>query len=246
MDIEGVKNSWIEPYKKEVFMDCKNVKMAYEPVIWQGIPDKDKKSFELKGLHKILVDASDEISFDQIRKNVMRAYHQNRNLCEDLVEVIPVEAHPIQVCAIMDLAPDANEELIAATIEWNIEQYFSPNLHFYSFENMLDKGYSADEILEGPYLKHGYLDPQEMQAAKLRNTISQSDIIQLIMDIEGVESIKDLSINHCDESLSGNGWVIEIPEGRKPILCDKSKFNFYKGLLPLNVNQEAVSNYKKY
>ncbi|GAB3020482.1 hypothetical protein GCM10027284_44800 [Cyclobacterium sediminis] len=245
MDIEGVKNSWIEPYKKEVFMDCKNLKMAYEPDIWQGIPEKDKKSFELKGLHKILVDAADEIPFDQIRKNVMRAYHQNRNLCEDLVEVLPVEAHPIQVCAIMELSPDADEELIAATIEWNIEQYFSPNLHFYSFENMLVKGYSADEILEGPYLKHGYLDPKEIQAAKLRTTISQSDIIHLIMDIEGVESIKDLSLNHCDESLSGNGWVIEIPEGKKPVLCDKSKFNFYKGLLPLNVNQEAVSNYKK-
>lgn len=245
MDIEGVKNSWLEPYEKEVFMDCKNLKMAFEPTIWQGIPERDKKSFELKGLHKILVDASDEIPFEQIRKGVIRAYHQNRNLCEDLVEVVPVEAHPIQVCAIIDLSLDANEELIAATIEWKIEQYFSPNLHFYSFENMLDKGYSADEILEGPYLKHGYLDPKEMRAAKLRNTISQSDIIQLIMDCDGVESIRDLSINHCDESHSFNGWVIEIQEGKKPVLCNKSKFNFYKGLLPLNVNQGTVSSYKK-
>ncbi|EPR71555.1 hypothetical protein [Cyclobacterium qasimii] len=245
MDIEGIKNSWIEPYSKQVYADCKNLKMAYDPIVWQGIPQKDKTSFELKGLHKILVDASEEIPFAQIKKKVLLAYHQNRNLCEDVVEVIPVESHPVQVCAIIDLSPEADEELIAAKIEWEIEQYFSPNIHFYSFEKMLEKGYSTDEIIEGPYLKHGYLDPSELQEAALRNKISQSDIIQLIMDIEGVEGIRDLSINHCDEDATGGGWTITIPEGKKPSLCDKSKFNFYKGLLPLNVNQVTVAENKK-
>ena len=244
MDIEGVQNSWIETYSKQIYMDCKNLKMAYDPAIWEGLPEKDKKSFELKGLHKILIDASDDIPFAQIKKKVLSAYHQNRNLCEDVVEVIPVESHPVQVCAIMDLSPDANEELIAAKIEWEIEQYFSPNIHFYSFENMLDKGYTTEEILEGPYLKHGYLDPDELRNAKLRDKISQSDIIQLIMDIDGVEAIRDLSINHCEEGSSGGGWVITVPEGKKPVLCDKSKFNFFKGLLPLNVNQETVAVHK--
>jgi hypothetical protein len=245
LDIEGVKNSWLEPYKKQVYADCKNLKMAYDPIIWQELPEKDKKSFELKGLHRILIDASTEIPFSKIKKKVLQVYHQNRNLCEDVVEVIPVEGHPIQVCAILDLSPEANEELIAAKIEWAIEQYFSPDICFYSFEEMLDKGYTTEKILEGPYLHYGFLDPAELRNAKLRQTISQSDIIQLLMDIEGVEAIRDLSINNCNESTASGSWVIKLPEGRKPVLCDKSKFNFTKGLLPLNVNEKQVALYKK-
>ncbi|WP_162415420.1 hypothetical protein [Cyclobacterium roseum] len=245
IDLQGVKNCWLEPYTKTVYADCKNFKLSYDSGIWEGLPQKYHRSFDLKGLHRILVDTEPEVSIASIKKQVFRLYHANRNLCEDLVEVVEVTTQPIQVCAIIDIAPEANEEQVSAIIQWKIEQYFSPDLQFYSFQEMAAKGYSMDQMFEGPSLTHGFLDPEEVRKASLRKEVRQSDIIQLIMEVEGVNSIRDIRINNCEEGSEQGSWVLKIDPGKKPGLCDKSKFNFYKGLLPVNVNERAVNAHKE-
>ncbi|MFO7826891.1 MAG: hypothetical protein R6V72_23355 [Cyclobacterium sp.] len=245
IDLKGVRNCWIEPFKQSLYVDCKNLKMSYDPGILEDLPQKDSRSFDLKGLHRILVDVEEEVSFESVKKKIKESYHKNRNLCEDLVAVEPVVDHPIQVCAIIDLEAEADEEWIAASIEQVIQQYFSPDIRFYSFSQMLEKGYTTEQILEGPALKHGFLDPEEVRQASLRKEVRQSDIIQLIMDLDGVSGIRELRINHCDKDNEQGGWVIPIDSGKKPMLCEKSKFNFFKGLLPLNVNEGRVANYKE-
>ncbi|MBD3628902.1 hypothetical protein [Cyclobacterium sp.] len=245
IDLKGVRNCWLEPYQQTLYADCKNLKMSYHPEVLEGIAPKDSRSFELKGLHRILVDVEEEVSVELVKKRIRKSYHENRNLCEDLVEVVSVDEHPIQVCAIIELEAEADEEWIAASIDQAIRQYFSPDIRFYSFSEMLDKGYTTDQIFEGPALKHGFLDPEEVKQASLRKEIRQSDIIQLIMDLEGVTAIREIRINHCEQENEDGGWVIAVDPGKKPVLCDKSKFNFFKGLLPVNVNQERVANYKE-
>ncbi|MDN3689965.1 hypothetical protein [Cyclobacterium jeungdonense] len=244
IDLQGVKNCWLESYTKTVYADCKNFKLSYDSGIWEGLPQKYHRSFELKGLHRIIVDTEPEVTIESIRKQVFRLYHANRNLCEDLVEVVGVITQPIQVCAIIDIAPEANEEQVSAIIQWKIEQYFSPDLQFYSFQEMTAKGYSMDQMFEGPSLNHGFLDPEEVRQASLRTEVRQSDIIQLVMEVEGVNSIRDIRINNCEDGSVQGSWVLQIDPGKKPGLCDKSKFNFYKGLLPVNVNEREVNAYK--
>lgn len=244
IDLEGVKNCWLEPYTKKVYADCKHFKLSYDPGIWEGLPQKYHRSFDLRGLHRIIVDTEPGASIASIKKQIFRLYHANRNLCEDLVEVVEVVTQPIQVCAIIDIAPEADEESVSATIQWKIDQYFSPDLPFYSFREMSAKGYSMDQMFEGPSLTHGFLDPEEVKNASLRTEVRQSDIIQLIMEVEGVNSIRDIRINNCEEGSVQGSWVLQIDPGKKPGLCDKSKFNFYKGLLPVNVNETEVKAQK--
>jgi len=245
IDLKGVRNCWIEPYKQSLYADCKNLKMSYDPGILEGLPQKYSRTFELKGLHRILVDLEEDASIGQVKKKINEAYHENRNLCEDLVEVSTITDHPIQVCAIIDLEAEADEERIAAAIEQVIRQYFSPDIRFHSFSEMLEKGYTTDQIFEGPALKHGFLDPEEVQQASLRKEVRQSDIIQLIMDLDGVSAIREIRINDCDEEDEDGGWVIPVDAGKKPVLCEKSKFNFFKGLLPLNVNESRVAQFRE-
>jgi uncharacterized protein YegP (UPF0339 family) len=252
IDIEGVKNCWLKPYQKAVYFDCKNDKLSYDPKLLAKFSGK----FNLQGLYSIIVDfdALDKKKFntaelknkeyDRIKEIITKRFHANRNICEDLIDISKVETHPISVCAVIDVVPDADEELVHAKVLRAIDNYFSPSLRFYSLKQMFDKGYTADQIFEGPLLDHGFIDPKELDAAKLRTEVRLSDIMQLIMDIEGVNVIKDISINNCNKSNDEtDSWLICVEPGKKPVRCKDSAYSYYKGVLPLNVNQKKVDEH---
>ncbi len=254
IDIVGVKNCWLKPFEKTVYFDCKNDKLSYDPKLLE----KPGGNFNLQGLYSIIVDF-DELDkkifstdilvkkeYDRIKKLITKRFHSNRNLCEDLVEITKVDTHPISVCAIIDVLPETDEELVHAKVLRALEKYFSPSLRFYSLKEMFDKGYTADQIFEGPVLEHGFIDPKELEAAKLRTEVRLSDIMQVIMGIEGVNVIKDISINNCKNPFDEtDSWLICVEPGKKPVLCTDSAFSYYKGFLPLNINQKRVDYFKK-
>lgn len=252
IDIEGVKNCWLKPFEQNVYLDCKNDKLAYNPKLLVKLTG----DFNLQGLYSVTVDfdeldedlfPTDELKakeYDRIKALITERFHANRNLCEDLSEITEVEVHPISVCASIDVLPEADEELVHAHILRAIDNYFSPSIRFYSLKQMFDKGYTSDQIFEGPLLANGFIDPKELEAANLRTEVRLSDIMQLIMNIEGVNFIKDISINNCknptDET---DSWLICVEPGKKPVRCTDSAYSYYKGVLPLNVNHKKVEKY---
>lgn len=254
IDVDGIKNAWIKVFPKKVYVNTKERQLSYSP---SAIADKYKKEFTLKGLYEVLLDFDefDPEKYDtfgkiatrkqQIKNEVRKIYHLNRNLCEDLMNVAEVGVHPISVCTIIDVKPDADEELVHAKVLRAIKTYFSPSVRFYSLPEMLGKGYSSTEIFDGPILNNGFINPSELANAELKTQIRLTDIVQLIMDIDGVNLIKDISINNCGENSKPEGqpWVICIDDGKKPELCSKSAFSYTKGVLPLNINQERVKKY---
>ena len=246
LDCKGVRNAWIFPYEKTVFVDCKNHRMSYQNDVWVGLETRYQKSFPFKGLHQVRVDLDGSVSFDRVSRQIFQKYHQNRNLCEDLIQVTQVEEHAIKVCALVEIEPTADEELIHAQIESVVSGYFSPPVRFYDLASMLEKGYHPDEIFEGPLLENGFLDNREVSAANLRQEVRLSDIIKRIMDISGVVVIKDIQLGDCEDPADISSWAVPIKPGMKPVLCGKSKFNFFKGLLPLNVDQAKVLAYKNH
>lgn len=249
VDIDGVKNAWIIPFKKKVFVNRKDNQLSYTSF---KIEDEYKDDFDLKGLYHVFVDF-DELDGkhdetvkqkERILEEVAAAYHQNRNLCEDLVYVHQVHVHPIAVCAKIDIHAEADEELVHAKVLRAINEYLSPEVNFYSLQEMFDKGYKSTDIFDGPILKNGFIDSNELRKSELTKEIRLSDIIRIIMDIEEVNLIHDISIGNCgdDENLTDKVWVMQVEAGSKPILCDKSKYkySYTKGLLPVNLNKDKV------
>lgn len=256
IDIEGVKNCWLEPYKKTVYADCKNSRLSYNKNDFKTINSDYKSEFELNGLYSVRVDFDElndndfptkqdkEFEIERIIQEITSRYHANRNLCEDLVEVKKIETQPISVCASIEVTPEADEELVHAKVLLAIDNYFSPSLKFYSLKQMLEKGYSTDRIFEGPTLIHGFIDPVELQKSALKKEVRLSDIIQIIMDIDEVKHIKEISINDCfDPENETDEWLICIENGMKPVRCEKSAFSYFKGVLPVNVNSKKVKTY---
>jgi len=241
IDCKGVRNAWILPFEKTVYVDCKQHRMSYENDVWTGLEPRFQKSFLLKGLYQVRVDLDGSVGFDRVSRQIFQKYHQHRNLCEDLIQVSEVEKHAIKVCAVVEIEPAADEEMIYARIEAAINAYFSPPIRFYDLATMLNRGFHPDEIFEGPLLEHGFLDAMEVSEATLRKEVRLSDIIKRIMNIPGILLIKDIQLGDCDDPADISRWVVPIKPGMKPVLCSKSKFNFYKGLLPLNVDEDKLA-----
>lgn len=253
IDVEGVKNCWLKRYEKTVHVDCKNDQLSYDASDFPNIKKDERKEFILNGLYKLIVDYDEKVlneaedeepKIEEIDSLIMQKYHQNRNLCEDLVEIEKVKTHPIKVCASIEVEPEVDEEKVHAQVLRAIDTYFSPKLWFYSLQQMFDKGYTSDQIFEGPVLEHGFVDNSELEKAKLRTEIRLSDLVQLIMKIEGVKLIKDISINDCsDGEVDTDEWLVCVADGKKPVRCDKSAFTYFKGVLPVNVNHKKVVEY---
>ena len=171
----------------------------------------------------------------QTIQTVIRVLNANRNLCEDFVSVSTIDDEEIAVCCDIDVIPSADIEAVQAKVFYAIEEYFNPTVTFYTLDDLLNKGKTTDEIFEGPKLAHGFIDSSELAGAQLRQTIYASDIINLIMDIDGVTAARNFKMTKynsdgtANSTLKGKSWCMPVSPWHKPVFSEtKSKIIFYK------------------
>jgi hypothetical protein len=246
IDIDGVKNCWPAKHKKTVYVNCKEDKLSYDSKDFNEVPRGFKKEFNLKGLYDLYVDfeSTNPLEINKVKNKIREKYHANRNLCEDLINIIKVDEFPIKICASIEVDTQADEEMVHALVLHALDGYLSTTVNFYSVKQMMDKGYTSLEIFDGPILENGFIDTKELIEAELTSEVRLSDIIKLIMNVPGVISIKDIAMGDCgDGDANLNQWLICLKEYQKPIICYKSVFNYNKGLLPLNIDKAQVAIY---
>lgn len=244
IDLPGVRNCWLLPYKKKVYVDCVNSLLSYNCQDTINIQPGSKSEFYLKGLYSILIDfdidedspLTAEEQVEAISEAVKLKYQANRNLCEDLVEIKPVEDQEICVCAVLEINKDADVNEVNAAVLFAIENYFAPSVSFHSLDEMLNKGYTTDQIFDGPLLDNGFIDTEELRATELRKEVRLSDILNVISEIEGVELVKDITIAKCGEPVTDE-WMLCIDTGKRPVLCENSVFSYLKDVIPSLVNK---------
>lgn len=253
IDVEGVRNCWLRKYEKKVYVNCRDNELTYDKDKFKNLDRDFKENFTLKGLYTLLVEFEDlkglskeqkEEKIELIKTKIKKKYHNYRNLCEDLVEITKVETQPISICANIEVEKEANEEEVHANVLFEIENYLSPTVCFRSLKQMIDDGYTTDQIFDGPVLDNGFIDTNELIEADLRSEVRLSDLMKIIMGIEGVKLIKDISIGNCDTNKElDNEWLICIDNNKKPVMCDQSAFSYHKGVLPLNINKKEVKRH---
>jgi len=250
-DIKGVKNCWLAKYELPLYVECneEEPKIEFEPFEGTAYNTTEVK---IEGLYTVLVDFEEGEEYDkaQIKETIFAKYHSNRNLCEDLVEVKEVPKQYIQVCAEIQLENEADEEYIEAQIQWEITKYLSPTIHVFTLKEMLEKELTTDQIFEGPVLENGFITNDELEKSELRKEVRLSDIIKLIMQIEGVKLIEDISIDNCigeDETVTittaSDPWIICIEDNHLPVLCNKNTLKYKKGYIPVGIEKARVTEF---
>jgi hypothetical protein len=240
-----IRNCWLVPNNETLYVDCKTGQLDFKPI------GEKTQSFNVKGLYDLYVDYDEDVDDgnngcgkSSVNLQILERYHANRSLCEDLAEIKEIEIQKVAVCARIGLVNKADEELVHAKVLKAINNYLSPEVHFYSLNQMLEKGLTTDQIFEGPLLDNGFIDTEELRNSQLRREVRLSDIISEVMKIDGVKEIHEISIAGCDNVIKQtNDWLICIEKGRKPELCELSSFSYSKGSLPLNINDKKVQEY---
>ncbi|NIF06626.1 hypothetical protein F3J23_14345 [Chryseobacterium sp. Tr-659] len=240
-----IRNCWLVPKNEKLYVDCKTGKLDFKPI------GEKTQDFNVKGLYDLYVDYAEDIDAEgsgceksNVNITILDRYHANRSLCEDLAEIKEIETQKVAVCARIGLVNKADEELVHAKVIKAINNYLSPEVHFYSLKQMLEKGFTTDQIFEGPLLDNGFIDTEELKNSQLRREVRLSDIISEIMKIDGIKEIHEISIAGCDSVIKQtNDWLICIEKGKKPELCELSSFSYSKGSLPLNINDKKVQEY---
>lgn len=179
--------------------------------------------------------------------SLLRAH---RNLCEEFCRIEPVQTEEVAICAEILVTAEADIEQVFASMIFAIESYFNPPLAFHTLDELLREGMAVEEIFEGPMLKHGFLKQAELDNARLRKSLRTSDIINEIVEIEGVVAVRNLRLTRYDSAgnpASGVAdispgsdkkkisaeWTLEISENCLPTLSiDNSAFLFFKNDLP--------------
>lgn len=177
-------------------------------------------------------------------RRVRERIHKYRNLCEDLCGIDLIQYEDIGICIEIEVIPEADINLVLATIWFRIDQFLNPPVKYYSLDELLDAGKSPEDIFEGPVLEHGFIDEEELEQSQRTEFIYTSDLYNIIMDLPEVISVKKLEITNFDldnKPLDGpEKWCLPLsdPARKVPKLSyAKSGITFFKGELPYFPNQ---------
>jgi hypothetical protein len=183
------------------------------------------KIVEFEGLYKVMVEYEESIleanERETVRQLVVEKLAANRNLCEDFISVDAAEYEDVGAGLFAVLEEYADPDVVLSQIFFTFYKYFTPSVHFYTIQQMMDKGYLVDEIFEGPSLKHGFIDTPELEKTDLFRDIRLSDIINEIADIKGLKAITYLHLpftgagNIASIKDYFNEWIDDLTEKRK-------------------------------
>jgi hypothetical protein len=246
IDIPGIKNAWIYPAQTELFADKINKKLLFKEN-----DDSKLESVQLKGLYNINVDIDSGLKKSQKQKliyQVRQLLHDNRNLCEDFVDIGEVKKQHFLLCAEIEIAPNADVVEINAQINNQVTNYLSPTIKNFTLSealaltNELGEKYSTDEIFSGPALRCGFILDEHLIHTNLKEQVYLSDVISLIMGIAGVVSVRDIIVNPTAlKKPLDNKWVVSIKDKHRAVLnFEKSSLLFYKKGYPVKADKDAT------
>lgn len=236
IDIPGVKNAWVEMVDQP------------DPVIYLNQEDKslrltndgkDLVPLTLKGLYKVFIQKEESEGSD-IQPLIRERLMASRNVCEDYAEIRILESQPVEIAGEVELGTVENINAFVAGLFFQLSQFVSPRIQFYTLEEMLNKGLQIDEIVDGPVLEYGFIDNDELLRYDRKYELHTSDIIRELMDAEGVIAVNNIVL------VSGGtreDWRLVLDDQKTPKLDWKNSLNqlrFTKNGLQINPDARQV------
>ena len=181
-NVLGVANAWLEPIQESPLG-------RYQ--VWIYVYDLEHYQTP-EAIKRIIADT----------ENVL---HQNRNLCEDFENISVLKFADVHISADIVIESGYSAEEILGDIYFRISKALAPEIHFHSYQDMLEDGLTIDEIFDGPPLSYGFIRDQELKPHPRH--ISQSRIINLITSVEGVKNIRAIDIEPANEGDFEHGML---------------------------------------
>ncbi len=247
IDIDGVKNAWLEP-----------IQNSQPPIYYNLIrhtltftEDVNTQPVNLNGLYRVKIEKEKDIDEASLIEKVKTKLQQHRSLCEDFsqVEILEIEEITIKADIEVEEGFDGNE--LMAKLYWSIDNFISPRLQFFTLKELLNRGKTPEAIFDGVPLEHGFIDDEQLNSFIKKKELYTSDLIRIILDIEGIKTVKTLTIS-SNRSSQSEEWVLPLDPNFTPQLKDiiplinDQNIIFYKGQIPGNINSSKVQSHLKF
>ena len=239
IDIYGVKNAWLEPITDpypEIYYNRDRHILSFTS-------SESSERVNLNGLYRVQIEKQTaSIENDLLIRTVKSKLNQHRNLCEDFaqIEVLPIEE--ITVKAEIEIQEGKNVNDLMAKIYFALDQFIAPDLQFFTLKELLLKGKSPEEIFNGVFLEHGFIDDDELESFTRKEELRTSDLIQIILDIDGIKAIKTITIS--GNKSSDESWVLPLDSNSTAKIQDieraVKKITFTKNQITYNPDLEKV------
>ncbi|NIJ54697.1 hypothetical protein [Dyadobacter arcticus] len=243
------KKADIADFKKSIGDLIDFVKTEIGVVLGYLALGKDtSKILELEGLFNVIVEYEEDIieagKREEVRERVIEKLNRRRNLCEDFLSITSVDYDDFTASGLIVLKENVEPDEVLAQMAFTIYRYFAPRLNFYTIEQMMAKGYTVEEIFEGPALRNGFIDTEELENTDLFRDLRLSDLINAISDIDGVEAVTNFYIPkeaaddfNKDISIYFDRWLKKLREERKVARFDLRNSSF------ILLKKSSVTNY---
>src|SRR5450432_1828399 len=157
LDVDGVKNAWVEPVQSTTFYyhaGKQEASLAPDP---PATEPPAKVPVSVKGLYNVLIETLDMAGIDgtQVRRNVALQLHSSRPLCEDFVDVQVLDPQFVQAQMAIEIDPIEDAAELLAQVLLAVEEQLSPTIPVVAASELVNAGVPVDDVLEGPRLQRG-------------------------------------------------------------------------------------------
>ena len=221
LEVDGVRNAWLQP------------------------ADVNACSIELNGLYSILVQKEKAADKDKVTRSVIKLLSAHRNLCEDFESITMLHSQNVGICADVEIEDVVNPAAVYEDLITAVKLYISPEVQYYTLEELLDKGKAIEDVFAGRPLLNlhnnsrsvGFVDIDELESMPFRESLHGSDLYATLLDVDGVIAVRGLSFQPERSEVEGNEAIPTITVEQGCI----AEFSLEQTCISLQSSQRAIS-----
>ena len=205
---------------------------------------KKSKNNKFIGLYDIYVQPISSLrNHNEIEKEVLNLFAQNRNLCEDINSIVILQPEDLILDAIIDIYEDLSAEELLAEIYFQLNVYFNYKIKYNSIETLLDNGLTYDEIFDRPSFNKdtGFIDKFRLE--DYQTTYSFSNLFSIFYTIKGVRNVQNLIVRKDGIKIGTD--QIHIKDGNYAsvsAIIENPSFVITKNGLRIDYNKDKVKS----
>ncbi|MEZ5039256.1 MAG: hypothetical protein R2828_05175 [Saprospiraceae bacterium] len=255
LEIRGVRNAWLAPAEEQeiplylhYFKDVESPDPSFPKLSCDVTNDSYSTTvfkLNLNGLYHIFLEKYPDADNKAIIEATQKLLSAHRNLCEDFRDITILAMMEVGICADVELTNEVPAEIVYEQIIKRLKDYISPELKYYTLQQLLDKNKPIEDVFAGrPYLteSYGFVDTDELEGIVLRSKLYMSDVYNEILEIDGVKAIRRISFQGDNLDLAGgNLQCLPIPKGKVPVFTiQETCIELRNGDGVLSFNKEKI------
>ncbi len=160
---------------------------------------------------------------EEVRREIVRTFQAFRNIGEELHEVRFISRRPLTLTGDIEIRAGVQVLKVLTDIYWEAQLFFLGGIRYLRLEDLLAKGVTPDEILDGPELRHWVLDEEVLQPVADRYPVTV--LFRRLAGLKGVETVRALGFTDGEREFReviavedpADSFTVEIPDNKEKL-----------------------------